>query len=177
MTEQPTHGISRAWAMPSPQTFSIKPIRELLQRWLPTDPTKIVDPFCGDTEWAGVRNDLMRDRVEANDFLDTLIAHEEKWADAVLLDPPYSPRQIVECYKKVGLSVSNTTSQNARLYKEAIDRLDRLLKPGGIAIRCGWNSVGFGKSRGYRLEEVLIVCHGGAHNDTIITVERKGDHR
>lgn len=50
---------------------------------------------------------------------------------------------------------------------------DRLLKNGGIAICCGWNTVGFGKERGYMLEEILMVCHGGAHNDTIVTVERK----
>jgi len=30
-----------------------------------------------------------------------------------------------------------------------------------------------GKMRGYTSEELLIVAHGGAHNDTLIWVERK----
>jgi len=30
-----------------------------------------------------------------------------------------------------------------------------------------------GKSRGYILEDLLLVCHGGAHNDTICIAERK----
>ena len=48
-----------------------------------------------------------------------------------------------------------------------------MLKPEGIAICFGWNSMGFGLKRGYELLEVLMVPHGGAHNDTIVTVERK----
>jgi len=48
-----------------------------------------------------------------------------------------------------------------------------MLKPGGIAICFGWNSMGFGLTRGYELKEILLVTHGAAHNDTIVTVERK----
>jgi len=48
-----------------------------------------------------------------------------------------------------------------------------MLRPGGIAVCCGWNSLGFGLTRGYEMLEILLVTHGGAHNDTIVTVERK----
>jgi hypothetical protein len=48
-----------------------------------------------------------------------------------------------------------------------------MLKPKGIAICFGWNTSGFGKSRGFVLERILLLAHGGAHNDTMITVERK----
>lgn len=91
----------------------------------------------------------------------------------MLFDPPYSPRQIAESYKRVGLAIGMRETQNARLYKEVKDHLDRLLKPNGIAICCGWNSAGFGKKRGYKLLEILLIAHGSAHNDTIVTVERK----
>ena len=37
----------------------------------------------------------------------------------------------------------------------------------------GWNSSGVGIKRGMKLIEVLLVPHGGSHNDTIVTVERK----
>lgn len=94
-------------------------------------------------------------------------------ADAVLFDPPYSPRQISEAYKSVGLEVGMRETQNGRLYKTVKDEPHRLLRPGGIAICCGWNSAGFGKTRGYEFQEILLVAHGGAHNDTIVTVEQK----
>ena len=44
---------------------------------------------------------------------------------------------------------------------------------GGIVISCGWNTQGMGKQNGFEIIEILLVCHGGAHNDTIVTVERK----
>lgn len=161
--------ISRVWAMPSPQTFSIKPINDLLDRWLPAQPAVIIDPFCGDSLRGTLRNDLRFDGKEARAWLATITEP----ADAVLFDPPYSPRQIAECYKSVGLSVGIEETQNARLYKAVKDHLHRLLKPSGIAICCGWNSGGFGSVRGYVFQEILLVAHGGAHNDTIVTVERK----
>lgn len=159
--------ITRTWAMPSPATFSIPPISALLDRWL-SDCAVVIDPFSGDSLRGTLRNDL-RHGTEATAWLATLDVR----ADAVLFDPPYSPRQISEAYKRVGLEVGMRETQNARLYKTAKDELDRLLKPGGIAICCGWNSAGFGKVRGYEFEEILLVAHGGAHSDTIVTVERK----
>ncbi len=48
-----------------------------------------------------------------------------------------------------------------------------MIKVGGYAISFGWNSSGFGKKRGFEIIEILLVAHGGRHNDTIVTVERK----
>lgn len=160
--------ISREWAMPSPATFSIPPISKLLDRWL-TGRETVIDPFAGDSLRGTIRNDL-RNGMEATAFLDSLSRLQ---VDAVLFDPPYSPRQISEAYKSIGLAVGMKETQNGRLYKDVKDRLHRLLKPGGIAICCGWNSAGFGKVRGYEFREILLVAHGGAHNDTIITVEQR----
>jgi Predicted DNA modification methylase len=159
--------ISRAWAMPSPATFSIPPISGLLDRWL-SDCVVVIDPFSGNSLRGTLRNDL-RHGAEATEWLRTL----DVQADAVLFDPPYSPRQISEAYKSIGLEVGMRETQNGRLYKAVKDELHRLLKPDGIAICCGWNSAGFGKVRGYEFEEILLVAHGGAHNDTIVTVERR----
>lgn len=160
--------ITRTWAMPSPATFSIPPISALLDKWL-NGCVVVIDPFCGDSLRGTIRNDL-RNGMEARLFLDSL---NGVVADAVLFDPPYSPRQIAECYKRVGLKVGLEETQNARLYREVKDRLDARLRPDGIAICCGWNSAGFGIKRGYQIEEILLVAHGGAHNDTIVTIERK----
>ena len=47
------------------------------------------------------------------------------------------------------------------------------MKKGGIVLSCGWNSMGIGKTRGFEIIEILLVAHGGAKNDTIVTVEVK----
>ena len=54
-----------------------------------------------------------------------------------------------------------------------INEISRILRPGGISISFGWNSSGIGKKRGFEIIEILLVAHGGMHNDTICTVERK----
>jgi hypothetical protein len=167
---------SRVWAMPTPETFSLPPVAALLQRWLP--PGEIVDPFARHSRVGTIRNDLDLSadtdyHMHAEGFCDALIAKGVQ-ADAVLFDPPYSPRQITESYRSIGRDCTKRDTQSARLYKAVKDGLDHLLRPGGIAICCGWNTAGFGVTRGYALLEVLLVPHGAAHNDTIITVERKG---
>jgi hypothetical protein len=163
----PALKFSRVWAMPNAATFSIPPIAELLDRWL-VGAKVIVDPFCGSSLRGTHRNDL-RDGVDAETYCRGL----HIVADVVLFDPPYSPRQISEVYKSVGLNVGMLETQNGRLYRRCRDALDALLRPGGIAISFGWNSAGFGRKRGYQQEEIMLVAHGGGHNDTIVVVERK----
>ena len=92
--------------------------------------------------------------------------------DGVLFDPPYSCRQISECYKGVGLAVHMEDTQSS-FYTKRKREVARVLKSGGKAVCFGWNSGGIGKSLGFDLVEVLLVAHGGAHNDTICTVEVK----
>lgn len=165
--------IRREWSMPSRWTFSMKPVSAFIERHL-SGCEEVVDPFAGRSKYANHSNDLADSRMTATEWLDQMIADRGVgWADAVLLDPPYSPRQIAECYRGIGRKVNGKDTQNSRLYREAIERLDVLLKDGGKAIRCGWNTNGFGKTRGYVMNEVLLVAHGGAHNDTIITAETK----
>ena len=161
--------------MPNPNTFSLPPVAALLSRYVNGGVT--LDPFARNSKVANVRNDIdpqakTEFHMDAIEFCDYWIA-EGLQADVVLLDPPYSPRQMSEAYKNAGRKVGMQETQNARLYKECKDRMARLLKPGGIAICCGWNSMGFGLTRGFEMLEVLMVTHGAAHNDTIVTVERK----
>ena len=37
------------------------------------------------------------------------------------------------------------------------------------------NSGGIGQKYGFEIEEILLVCHGGWHNDTICVVDRKSE--
>lgn len=166
--------ISRTWAMPSPETFSIPPIASFLDRWVQG---RSVDPFARSSKTATITNDLNPEtdamyHLEAEDFCGLMAAQGEEF-DTVIFDPPYSPRQISECYQGVGKPVGMKETQSARLYKSVRDGLDRVLVHGGIALSFGWNSAGFGKTRGYEILEILLVAHGGAHNDTICVAERK----
>ncbi len=163
--------INREWAMPNSNTFSIKPIRELIERYLSGT---IIDPFANQNKLATITNDLDPQydtdyHMDATEFLKML---DNNSADVVLWDPPYSPRQIMECYKKINMTVNMQTTQ-ASYWSKQKEQIARIVKPNGIVITCGWNSGGIGKKYGFKIIEILLVAHGGWHNDTIVTVERK----
>jgi len=162
--------------MPNHDTFSVKPIGDFVKRYL-SESVVSIDPFARDKEWATYTNDLnpstkAQHHMDAEAFL-LKIASEEIKADLVIFDPPYSPRQISECYKSIGLEVGMKETQSAVLYKRVRDQIPPLMKTGGVVLSFGWNTVGMGIKRGYQLEEILLCCHGGAHNDTICIAERK----
>src|ERR1700759_5401491 len=91
--------------MPSTETFTVKPIRALIERHMGDGIW--IDPFC--------RNSIFRDRcsltndinpkfagthnMDALDFLKSLPASS---VDGVLFDPPFSPGQVKEAYQGFG---------------------------------------------------------------------------
>ena len=154
--------------MPSRWTFEIGPIAEFVARHT-VGKQRIVDPFCGRSTLAQWRTDIAFG-PDAETFLRVLKLDGVR-ADCVIFDPPYSPRQISECYKAAGLPVTREDTQNARLYASVRALLAELLEPGGIALSFGWQSNGFG--RDWETLEILLVQHGGAHNDTICVAQRK----
>lgn len=163
--------INRTWQMPSSKTFSIKPIAELIHKYARG---RIIDPFANNSKLATITNDL--DSQYNTDYhldaLDFLKMFKDNSVDTVLYDPPYSPRQVSECYKKLGRTVDMQTTQ-ASYWSRQKDEIARIVKPWGIVISCGWNSGGVGIKRGFDIEEILLVAHGGNHNDTIVVVEKK----
>lgn len=164
--------ISIKWAMPSRWTFSIPPIHEFVRRHT-VGKAVVVDPFAGLSAFATHGNDWGMGGVPATEFLRGLI-EDGVQADVVIFDPPYSPRQISECYKGLGLKAGMADTQNARLYGEVRPLLAQLCKPGGMALCFGWQSSGLGKKFGLP-EELLLVQHGGGHNDTICVAQRKNN--
>lgn len=169
--------INRVWAMPNSNTFNIKPIGKLIEKYEFTDEAlTFIDPFCRNSKYKDfcISNDLDTD-IEANyhmDALDFLKLFDSESVHGILFDPPYSPRQVSECYKKMGLSVNMQTTQ-ASFWSNMKKEISRILTPSAVCITCAWNSGGIGKKYGFEIEEILIVPHGGWHNDTIVTVERK----
>lgn len=160
--------------MPSRWTFTIKPIAELLSRYV-GDGKGWVDPFCGETSPAEYKNDLNPENkhtashLDANDYLSSFKSNS---MNGVILDPPYSPRQVSDCYKGIGKEVTSIDTQGRPLMRIR-NASARIIKPGGFAIVCGWNSCGLGKAFGFEMIEILLVSHSIIVNDTIVTVERK----
>jgi hypothetical protein len=168
--------ISRVFAMPHSETFTVPPIGGFVRKYLAAATTS-VDPFARDNTWCTYTNDLNPDtsaqqHKDAEDFLKDLDMLAVR-ADLGIFDPPYSPRQIAECYRGIGRKVGVQDTQNGRLYKRVRDALDRLMVPGSVVLSFGWQSAGMGKRRDYEIIEILMVNHGGAHNDTICVAERK----
>lgn len=168
--------MSREFAMPSAETFSIPPIEKFVSRWLKAAPGVGIDPFSRNKTLVQITNDLdpntkAQFHYDAEAFCLRLAGHVR--CSVALFDPPYSPRQIAECYKGIGREVTTKDTQNAALYKRVRDALDPLMLPGAIVLSFGWSSNGMGKNRNYKIEEILLVAHGGAHNDTICMAERK----
>lgn len=168
--------MARAWCMPSADTFTMPPVAGLLDRHL-AGREVIIDPFARNGRRGTLRNDLNPEtraehHMDAVDFCERMVAAGVR-ADAALFDPPYSVRQISEVYQQVGRPCGREETQGGRLEGAVKDRLGRMLRPGGVALSFGWNSIGFGRARDFEIVEILLCCHGGAHNDTICMVERK----
>jgi hypothetical protein len=108
-------------------------------------------------------------------------------ADVVLFDPPYTPRQLKECYNSLGLSLHDTT---AGYWAKLRDEVVRISHKGTIVLSFGYGASHIGTKRGYDIEEGLIVLqaekqgefdivdglmilHGSLHNATICMAEVK----
>lgn len=157
--------------MPSKCTFKIEPIYELINKYVGKGKGWI-DPFAGENSPAEITNDLNPDKptlfhLHAKDFAEQLNGEFE----GVLFDPPYSLRQVKECYNKIGVKLFQEDTQ--RFPQNVKEVITPKIKLGGYAITFGWNSQGFGKNLGFEMIEVLLVPHGRSHNDTIVTVEKK----
>jgi len=150
--------IKRIWAMPNKKTFTIKPIKELIELY-----------NCKKGWGNGITLDLFPYPYK-EDVLDLLKKYNNNSVELALFDPPYSPRQLKECYESRGEVLHDTKSSVWSKWK---DETARVIKPNGLCISFGWSSQGLGKCRGFEIKEILLVPHGGNHNDTICVVEKK----
>ena len=162
--------------MPNKNTFDIPAIGKFVRHYLEQSNVS-VDPYARDKRWATYTNDLnpataAEFHADAEQFLWAL-GSVGVVADLVIVDPPYSPRQVKECYDSIGLKMAQDDAllgKKRGLMKAAIARL---VPAGGVVLHFGWNTVGMGLKHGYEQEEILLVCHGSNHNDTICLAERR----
>ena len=169
IAEQPI--IDRHWSMPSKNTFEMRPALELIEKYRKG---LTIDPFANRSRLANITNDLDPQydtdwHLDAEEFLKRF---DDESVDTVLYDPPFSSRQVSECYKKFGMTVNRETTQNS-YWRRQKEQISRIVRPDGIVISLGWNSGGIGKKYGFEKLHIRLIAHGGNHNDTIITVERK----
>ena len=165
--------INRYWAMPNKWTFKIKPIAELLVKYVGNG-KGWVDCFAGKSKLAQWRNDINPEmkqpsQMDAEEFL---LSVPDNFYENALFDPPYTLRQINEAYKGVGRDLGDI-KVNCQFYSRVKDALAKKVKVGGYVIHFGYHSNGMGKCRGFKIVEILLIAHGGAHYDTIVTVEKK----
>jgi hypothetical protein len=161
--------------MPNADTFSIAPIAAFIGRYRKAGQV-IVDPFARNEQWATYTNDLnpttkAQSHEDAPEWL-TVLAQQGIRADLLVLDPPYSPRQVSECYASIGKKATMRDTQS-RFYSDLRDAAAQCLKADATVLSFGWNSVGMGTGRGFEIVEIMLVCHGGAHNDTICLAEQR----
>ncbi|RWQ69824.1 adenine-specific DNA methylase [Bacillus cereus] len=162
--------IERVWCMPNKNTFDMKPIKDLLNEEI--TPGVWIDPYANKSKYASITNDLNPefDTDYHMDALDFLKMFQDNHVNGVLYDPPYSPRQIKEAYESFGLDTKGGLLTRSSYWGNQKDEIARIVTPGAKVICFGWNSNGMGKKRGFTLSRMLIVAHGGNHNDTICTV-------
>ena len=127
---------SRHWGMAASDTFDCEPIKGFVQKYLLKSKIS-VDPFARNKRWATHTNDLnpataAQHHLEANEFLKKLVA-EKIIADLIIFDPPYSRRQIMECYEGIGQKFLQKDSQYHSLnWKNEREKIDKILIGGGI---------------------------------------------
>lgn len=165
--------MSRVWAMPSMHTFLIPPIAKLIHKYV-GDGKGWIDPFAGENSPAEFTNDLnpnkpAKYKLHAFDFIQSMNGRK---FNGVLFDPPYSLTQVKEVYNSIGIELMN--QKDAQYFPGYIkDAIAPKINGGGLALSFGWDSTGFGMNRGFEKLEIMLICHGGHHADTIVTVERK----
>lgn len=171
--------MNRKWAMPSADTFDVPAIGEFVKSYM-RDSIISIDPFSRNKRWATYTNDL-NPNTAAEHHKTALVFL--RWlrmkgvqADLIIFDPPYSLRQAQEVYQQFGKWTFSDTQNVVKWTKEKEICYD-LLAPGGHFLHFGWHSNGMGKGRDMEISEILIVAHGGAHNDTICMAERKMAHQ
>jgi hypothetical protein len=170
--------INKAWAMPNKNTFSIKPIKALICSYFSEYGGNWIDPFSRNSPFNKYQNMITNDLDTSfqadshKEALEFISGFGDRSLDGCLFDPPYSPRQIQECYNSIGRTVHQQDTQSS-FYGDRKKALASKIKSRGIVMSFGWNSGGICKTLGFEQIEILIVAHGGAHNDTICVVERK----
>lgn len=168
--------ITRTWAMPNKDTHLVGPISDFIIKYL-QDANLSIDPFARNCDYTDKTNDL-NPKTEAMFHMDSVVFLKKLKAaghqpDLVIFDPPYSPEQMKRAYDSFGLAMGGRDALRTAGWKEERDIIAKMVADDGIVLSFGWNSSGMGEKRGFQIIEILLVCHGAGHHDTICMAERR----
>lgn len=156
--------MSRTWAMPTKDTFQCPPIGAFARRYLVESEISI-DPFARNCSWATITNDPNPDtdatyHMDAKDFL-VMVRDKGTKPDLAIFDPPYSPRQVKECYDSVGLKMGIEGGQRTHGWTEERDIINEMLGLGGDRVVVRVEFHGHGEGQGLRdTRDTLGVSRG-----------------
>lgn len=158
------------YLMQPPNKYTFK--QPKLKKWVEDNCSgKVLNLFAGivKLDVDEIRVDIDK-TMNADYYMDALgfieLAKKENLKfDTIVLDPPYNLRKSREKYKGNYIG-SFTKIKNALL---------EIMNEKCIVITLGYDSVGMSKIRGFKKQEICLVCHSGDHNDTICLVEVKNE--
>jgi hypothetical protein len=144
----------------------------------------VCDPFARESFTNTLPNCITNDlntafntdfNLEFKDFAEVLQGSHHT-IDLLLFDPPYSLRQLKDCYDGIGKDLKLWQTQN--MWKEGKDKLATIMPVGSYAISLGWTTSGFGKGRGFEKKEVHVFEQSAREDrySMLLTVERKVQH-
>jgi len=149
---------------PKRWTFEQPKLRLFIEKWCKG---KVLNLFAGKTRLNADEfridssNEFKPDYL--GDALEFLKTTNMKF-DTIILDPPYSARKSYEKYN--GHYIGSKWTQIRRA-------VVRVCRDNTRVISLGYNSQGMSRSLGFEKVAILLICHNGDHNDTIVTVEEK----
>jgi len=179
----------------SSEPFSNPHIRKIIDRVLndvmydTCGNALVIDPFARESFTRNlpscITNDLNTEfntdyNLEFKEFAQALqgrfISCAHPPIDLVLFDPPYSLRQLKDCYNGIGKDLDLWQTHN--MWKEGKDILASMMRPGSYAISLGWTTSGFGKNRGFEKREVHVFEQAAREDrySLLLTVEQKVQH-
>ena len=130
----------------------------------------IIDPFARNCMWGDIRNDIDPKIKTVQYNLESLVFMKKiktSSAKLVLFDPPFSSSQS-EKYEAGDTNLYCTgDGRIGKLCRE----VERILKPGGIMLKLGYNSSR--PSKNFNLLKVYVVNFGGTRNDVLMTIWQK----
>jgi hypothetical protein len=154
------------------ETFTIKVFRERMEHYLRASDIGI-DPTCGNSTLGTYRNDKRQSakgkitNMHALAFLEDLKSKSVE-ADWGIVDPVYSAHQAKLCYEGHGAD-----ENPAAFYAKLMEGMDPLLKVGAITLTFSFQAAHFGKARGYRKLETIMLNPPGMHYPTYMVIEVK----
>jgi len=127
----------------------------------------IIDPFARNCKWGTIRNDMdqtiktVHYNLESLDFMKLMKSNSAK---IVLFDPPFSDRQA----KKYELGDTNLYCTGDGRIGKLCREIERVLKPGGVMVKLGYNSSR--PTKNFDLLHLMVINFGGTRNDVILSI-------